>query len=107
MKSKTEHKTLHLTLKKPQFQVTLSREKQSEFRRPTLWIQSRLIDKSYDFVKFTNGYGNDKPCFTCKFLGWRFATEGTYIYSNGLVVSVDESYFEILLGEIVQVKNVV
>ena len=49
-------KILHLTLKKPQFQVTISREKRHEFRRPSDWIKSRLVNKSYDFIKFTNGY---------------------------------------------------
>ena len=99
-------KILHLTLKKPQFKVTITGEKTSEFRRPSQWIKSRLIDKKYDFVKFTNGYGSNKPSFLCKCLGWRYATRASYTFSNDLVVNVDETYFEILLGEIVQVKNV-
>jgi hypothetical protein len=99
-------KTLHLTLKKLQFQVTSSGEKRYEFRRPSDWIKSRLINKSYDLVKFTNGYGSDKPYFICKFLGWSYATPSSQKYSNGLVVNITEGYYQIDLGEILEIGNI-
>jgi hypothetical protein len=97
---------LYLTLKKPQFQVTFSGEKKSEFRRPSKWIESRLVNKEYDQIKFTNGYGSDKPFFICECLGWSFAKPNSHTYSNGLVVNVSEGYFEIKLGEIISSGNI-
>lgn len=99
-------KILHLTLKKPQFQVTLSREKRHEFRRPSDWIKSRLNNKSYDLIKFTNGYGSDKPFFICEFLGWTYAEPRMLRYSNDLVVNITDGYYQIDLGDILEVGNI-
>jgi len=99
-------KILHLTLKKPQFQVTSSGEKRYEFRRPSDWIKARLVNKSYDFVKFTNGYGSDKPFFICEFLSWSYAKPALHQYSNGLVVNVTDGYYQIDLGEILETGNI-
>lgn len=98
-------KTLYLTLKKLQFQVTVSGEKTSEFRRPSKWILSRLINKDYDIIKFTNGYGSDKPNFTCEFKGWKYAEKKKHIYSNGLVVNAGSDYIEMPLGSILSIEN--
>jgi hypothetical protein len=99
-------KILYLTLKKPQFEVTSTGEKSIEYRRPSDWIESRLIGKSYDLVKFTNGYGADKPYFICEFLGWSHAKAGLHKYSNGLVVNVSDGYFQIELGSILEIGNI-
>jgi hypothetical protein len=99
-------KILHLTLKKPQFEVTFSQEKKYEFRRPSKWIESRLINKDYDFIKFTNGYGLDKPFFICEFLEWTYAQPSNHTYSNGLVVNVMEGYFQISLGKVIASGNI-
>ena len=99
-------KILYLTLKKPQFQVTFSREKQIEYRRYGDWINSRLLDKSYDLIKFTNGYGLDKPFFICKFLGWEYSKAGVFNYSNGLEVVVNEGDIAIKLGKIIESGNI-
>ena len=93
-------KVLFLTLKKPQFEATISGEKIFEYRRPSDWIKSRLINKNYDLVKFVNGYGLDKPYFICEFLGWTIAKRGTHKYSNNLVVDVKENYFQINLENV-------
>lgn len=100
-----QEKVLYLTLKKPQFRVTVSGEKTSEFRRPSSWILSRILNKSYDIVKFVNGYGSDKPSFTCEFRGWKYADPAKHVYSNGLVVNTDSSYIEIKLGKILKIEN--
>ena len=57
--------TLKLTLKKEWFLLMLSGKKKQEYRKPSRWIESRIADKSYQFIKFTNGYGSDKPYFIC------------------------------------------
>lgn len=102
------HKVLYLCLKKLQFEVTVSKEKSSEFRQPSKWILSRINNnKTYDLIKFTNGYGADRPTFTCKYLGWKQAKPASHIFSNGLVVNVDGNYIEFPLGEIVEIKNYV
>ena len=105
MKNNTNNKMLYLTLKKSQFQVTVTGEKNSEFRRPSKWILSRVLNKTYDYVKFTNGYGSNKPNFICEFKSWKYAEACTHLYSNGLVVKVDESYIEIILGNILKIEN--
>lgn len=99
-------KILYLTLKKPQFQVTFSREKQTEYRKNGDWIKSRLLGKNYDYVKFTNGYGLDKPFFICEFLGWEYSKAGIYNYSNGLEVIVSDGDIAIKLGNIIESKNI-
>lgn len=99
-------KILYLTLKKPQFQVTFSREKQIEYRKHGNWIKSRLLNKDYDLVKFTNGYGSDKPFFVCKFLGWEYSRAGIHNFSNGLKVIVSEGDIAIKLGNIIESGNI-
>ena len=107
---KNKHKTLLLTLNKLPFQVMISGEKREEFRMDSKWIQSRLFDKfgnqkSYDYVKFVNGYGVDKPYFICEFKGVE-KVEGSFekrVYSNGLVV--DQADYIIKFGKIVSCGN--
>jgi hypothetical protein len=99
-------KILYLTLKKPQFQVTFSREKQIEYRKNGDWIKSRLLKKDYGFVKFTNGYGLNKPYFICEFLGWEYSKAGIHKYSNGLKVFVNEGDIAIKLGNIIDSGNI-
>lgn len=105
-KRKIKSTTLFLTLKKLQFEVTSSGEKNIEYRKAGKWILSRLINKDYEYVKFTNGYGQDRPYFICEFKGWSYAKPGVFNFSNGLVVNVDERYVEISLGNIITVKNI-
>jgi hypothetical protein len=54
-------KILKLTLQKQPFEVMVTGEKTSEFRRPSYWLMNRLVDKNgnkkhYDYVEFINGY---------------------------------------------------
>src|SRR6056300_1026422 len=69
----TSHKILHLTLKKSWFELMVSGEKTTEFRKPSDWIKQRLVDKEYELVRFVNGYGSDKPFFVAKYLGYKVA----------------------------------
>lgn len=98
--------TLFLTLKKKQFDVTISGEKKIEYRRDSVWIKSRLIDKSYDLIKFTNGYGNDKRYFIVEYLGYKIVSKDEVLqYSNGLEVILKPGYFAIKLGELIEKGN--
>ena len=89
-------KILYPTLKKPQFEVTLSGEKKIEYRRFSRWISSRLINKEYSAVKFVSGYGNDKPYFVAKYSGFKKIDKNEeHCFSNGLVVQVKTGDFAI------------
>ena len=97
---------LYLTLKKPQFEVTLSGEKKIEYRRNSKWISSRLINKNYQKVKFVNGYGADKPYFIAKYNGFdQIKKNERLTFSNGLVVQVEVGDFAIKLGKIIETGN--
>ena len=106
-------KTLKLTLSKLPFDVMVTGEKTCEYRKPSDWIKSRLLTKDgihreYDFVKFTNGYGADKPYFVARFVGafeWKVSPTKTKAYANGLVVDIEKGDFVIKLGEIVERGN--
>lgn len=100
-------KILHLSLKKPQFEIMVSGEKNIEYRKANKWILSRLVGKSYDYVKFTNGYGNSRPYFICEFRSWAHATSGIHRYSNGLTANVTEGHVQINLGNIITKQNVI
>ena len=98
--------TLKLSINKKAFDVMVSGEKTEEFRDVSKWILSRLIDKDYEFIKFTNGYGKDKPYFICEFKGWSEAKPGVFKFSNGLIVNIDEGYVQISLGNIIVLENI-
>jgi len=56
-------KILHLTLKKKWFDMILSGEKKEEYREiKDHWV-TRIEGKSYDAIKFVNGYGKSRPSF--------------------------------------------
>jgi hypothetical protein len=62
-------KILHLTLKKKWFDMIASGEKKEEYREiKPYWIK-RLNNKSYDVIKFRNGYNPDSPTLTVEMLG--------------------------------------
>lgn len=97
-------RTLKLTLSRPPFEVMETGEKLKEYRKPSKWIKSRLqnpdgSDKIYSRVRFTNGYGSDKPRFECAYLGYSVCKiEFTVSFSNGLTVKVEKGDYIINLG---------
>jgi hypothetical protein len=98
-------KILHLTLKKLPFDVMVTGEKIIEFRKPSKWIISRL-QKQYDVIKFTNGYGKDKPYFIAKYAGYGMERVGrSFKYSNGLTVYSGIETVKIYIGEIIEKGN--
>lgn len=98
-------RTLHLTLSEKPFEVMVTGEKKMEFRLPSTWITSRL-KKQYDVVKFTNGYGDNKPYFIAPYRGfWIAAANRVFTYSNGLIVDRKAGMIVILIGEIIERGN--
>lgn len=105
---------LRLTLKKAAFNVMVTGENTYEYRKPSKWIMSRLVDKKtgafkhYDLVEFVNGYGSDKPVFWAEFLKAEKMIGEPYrlMYSNGLGVLVETGDIVITIGKILERKNV-
>lgn len=90
-------KILKLTVYKKAFEPMNSGEKLREYRKPSSWIMSRLVDrqgkpKNYDLIKFYNG-GHFKETFrnfTAIYKGFYIAERAhTEKYSNGLIVKVE------------------
>ncbi len=97
---------LHLTLSRKPFEVMVTGEKSTEYREPSKWILSRLQGKDYDFVKFVNGYGSDKPYFIAKYLGWKIETNNNSLYfSNCLEVISKKGTVKIYVGDVVEFRN--
>ena len=61
------------------------------------------MKKNYDYIQFTNGYGNERPVFIAKYLGYSVANEDK-TYSNGLVVKGEK--IVIKFGEITEKRNI-
>lgn len=105
---------LHLTLSKKPLDVMVTGEKKEEFRINSDWIRSRLYnkdgtEKKYDFIKFTNGYGNHRPYFICKYIGFIecYMDVAARVYSNGLKVEgIGKGDFIIFCGEIIEKGNI-
>ena len=89
----------------------VSGEKKKEIRKPSDWIKSRMLDKQgnekrFDVVKFTNGYGSDKPFFIAKYLGFYIAVESKLLnYSNGLIVKESVGDVVLVFGGIIEKGN--
>ena len=101
----TSPKILHLTLKKSWFDLMISGEKTTEFRKPSDWIKQRLIDKEYALIRFVNGYGSDKPFFVTKYLGYEVAEKDEEILFKKETVVMKKGDYKIFLGEIIEKGN--
>lgn len=106
-------KILKLTLSASPFEVMHTGEKQTEFRKPSRWIESRLYEKDgnfkeFDLIQFTHGYGTDRPVFIAKYLGFSLSTADYKVeYSNGLIVDVEVGDYKIYIGQILKVANLI
>lgn len=95
-------RVLRLTLKRKWFDMIASGKKLEEYRDPSDWIYSRLLEKDgythrkYDVIEFKNGYGADVPTIVVKFQGWR---HGTGIPKWGAMPGL--RYVVILLGPVI------
>lgn len=61
-------KILHMTLKKKWFEMILSGVKTEEYREIKSYWDARL-SKSYDIIRFKNGYNKNSPVFDIKLIG--------------------------------------
>ena len=88
---------LKLVIKKKPFEVMQTGEKLEEYRKKSKWIESRLIDKKYDYVEFYNGYRKDRPSFIMQYNGYELRPNIHKKYSNGLKVDYNEEVYVIKL----------
>jgi hypothetical protein len=98
-------KVLKLTLKKKWFDLMCAGFKKIEFREPSDWIYSRLLDKNgdakkYDLIEFKNGYSKNAPCFCCEFLGWDVEEKQTEYIFGGVKIISEVGMIKIFLGKI-------
>lgn len=100
-----EAKTLHLTLKKKWFDMTLALIKKEEYREIKPYWTKRLMNgilfKEFDTIKFKNGYASDAPEFTIEHLGIEIR-EGNSQW--GAIPC--KKYFVLKHGEILSTKNI-
>ena len=97
--------TLKLTLKRPWFLLMLSRKKKIEIRKPSDWIKSRLVNRDYRKIRFTNGYGNEKPYFVCEYNSYEIATRKQIINFDNKEVIIEVGDYIIHLGKITDKGN--
>jgi hypothetical protein len=100
--------TLTLVLKGDWYDLMITGEKNREFRKPTQWIKSRLIDKegksrNYTFVKFIHGYKRNAPYFLCEYEGFGTGYSNTYKFKSrpDLEVVVHPEDYVLFLGKVV------
>lgn len=96
---------LKLTLKKKWFDLMKDGFKKIEFRTPSEWIYSRLLDydgngRNYDEIEFKNGYSKNAPCFRCEFLGWDIEEKQTeYVFGSEKIIT-EVGTIKIFLGKV-------
>jgi hypothetical protein len=103
-------KILQLTLKKPPFEVMVTGEKHFEIREKSRWMTMRLYDKdgyqkTYDLIKFVNGYGKNRPYFIAKYLDFCTIYCMDEAFSNGLKLKFNDEKWIIYFGEIIEIGN--
>ncbi len=100
-------KTLHLTLDRKWFDLILSGKKTIEYRECKPHWETRLEGKSFDEIAFTNGYGKDRPFMRVEFTDMfnsRYYCK--FIGKNGEILKADTAYYAIVLGEILETRNI-
>jgi len=86
-------RTLHLTLEREWFDQIARGTKREEFRAyKPYWIR-RLEGRSYDVVKFRNGYASDAPEMMVEYRGL------------GRASSSPKADFVIRLGKVLKIKR--
>jgi len=63
--------TLYLIVYKDIMDSIVKGEKTTEYRECTDYWKKRIVDKPYDLIRITNGYGNDtRPYILLKYKGY-------------------------------------
>jgi hypothetical protein len=91
--TKANANSLSLNLHREFFDAILAGEKKIEYRANSDYWRRRLVGRKYTEVHFRNGYAPKAPFMRVQFRGVRKIGHGR------------GSYFAILLGKILQVKN--
>jgi len=79
--------------------------KKQEFRKPSKWIKSRLLDKKHKYIKFVNGYGKDKPYFICLYKGYSQSKKSQILYFENQKIEIENNDYIINLGKIIDYGN--
>lgn len=104
-------RVLRLSLKKQWFDLMVTGQKNTEFRKPTTWMKSRLEGRKprpqglYDFVLFTNGYGAHLPWFLARYENYSIAEFPHRITYGGHAIAVERGDIKIHLGPVIQSGN--
>lgn len=106
-----QNKVLVLPVCKVWFDLMVTGEKTSEFRKPTKFIKDRLYNKDgsskhYDYILINNGYGYHLPYFIAKYEGFGTGYNNQYTFSDGSTLSVLPEDYNIFLGEIIYKANI-
>lgn len=79
---------LHLTLRKKWFDLIACGKKREELREDKPYWQKRLVDdcgygRTFDIVRFRNGYGEGSPTMDVEFLRISFTGPNFYTPKHG------------------------
>jgi hypothetical protein len=84
---------LHLTLHREFFAKIADGTKRTEYREQKPYWKKRLEGRSYDVIKFRNGYAPDAPEMLVEFRGVRREAKGR------------QARYAIRLGRVLEVKH--
>lgn len=98
-------KVLYLVVYKHWFDLMLKGIKKNEYRKKSKWILSRVENKEYDLIKFSNGYGKDKKYFFCKYEGYNISNSSEIITFDEHVINLQPGDVIIKLGKIIEKGN--
>lgn len=104
-------KILRLSLYAQWFKLILKGNKTIEYREIKQWSTSLLhqrdgTKKNFDFILFTNGYGNNRPWMKIEFKGFYKTKNVVKRYSDGSVINIqNQEMYAIKLGRILEAGN--
>jgi len=98
-------KILFLVVYKHWFDLMYSGVKKYEYRKKSKWILSRLENKTYDQIRFSNGYGKNKPFFICEYNGYVITEKKETIKIKDYEITVQVGDVIIKLGKIISKGN--
>jgi len=89
------NRTLILTIKKEWFDLIKSGKKKIEYREYKEYWKKRLLNKSYDFIEFRNGYRKNVPTVKAVYEG--------YVVIDGDITPLGNiKQFAIYIGDLVE-----
>ncbi|MDH4319365.1 MAG: hypothetical protein OEV64_13310, partial [Desulfobulbaceae bacterium] len=80
-----------------------------EYREYKAHWMSRLLgpsgSRNYDEVRFTNGYGKNRPTMRVEFIGMAIIGGKHCAPENGEPLEPEQKYFVICLGKVLEIGN--